>query len=117
MGDNVYYIKSLKEFEEILKKHKCVILKASADWCGPCKVIEPLFEELISMLENDIGIVKINIDHAVEIKRKFKITKIPYMASFFNREVTDIINTSNKEMIRNFINKTIDKYDLFKKVK
>tara|TARA_Y100000389_G_scaffold187141_1_gene208264 strand:+ start:1901 stop:2254 length:354 start_codon:yes stop_codon:yes gene_type:complete len=117
MGDNIYCIESLKDFDKILNKHKCVILKAGADWCGPCKVIEPLFGELISMLENDIGIVKINIDNAVEIKRKFKITKIPYMANFFNKEITDIINTSNKEMIRKFINKTIDKYDMFKKVK
>ena len=115
MGDNIYYIKSLKELDIILNKYKCVILKAGADWCGPCKVIEPLFEELISMLENDIGIVKINIDYAVDIKRKFRITKIPYMANFFNKEITDIKNTSNKEMIRKFINNTIDKYDMLKK--
>ena len=114
MENNIYNIKTLEDFKTILNKHRCVILKAGADWCEPCKKIEPFFEELINIFEKDIGIVKINIDYAIDIKRKFRIIKIPYIANFFDKEITDVINTSNKEAIRNFINKTKDKYDMLK---
>ena len=114
MENNIYNIETLEDFNTILNNYKCVILKAGADWCEPCKKIEPFFEELINIFEKDIGIVKINIDLALDIKRKFRTIKIPYMANFFNKEITDVINTSNKEIIRNFINQTKYKYDMLK---
>ena len=113
-SSNVYVVKDIEDFNKILKHYKCVILKAGADWCVPCKTIEPLFDELTGSLSKNIGIVKINIDHAVEIKRKFKIRAVPFIANFFHEDITDIINTSNKEVMRNFINKTEDKYDMLK---
>ena len=114
MENNIYNIKTLDDFNIILNKHKCVILKAGADWCEPCKKIEPFFNELVHQFEKDIGIVKINIDYATDIKRKFRIIKIPYMANFFNKEITDVINTSDKEIIRNFIYKTNYKCGMLK---
>ena len=114
MANNIYNIKTLDDFNVILNKHRCVILKAGADWCDPCQKIEPFFDELINIFENDIGIVKINIDYATDIKRKFRIIKVPYMANFYNKEITDVINTSDKEIIRNFINKTKYKHDMLK---
>ena len=42
-SSNVYVVKDIEDFNKILKHYKCVILKAGADWCVPCKTIEPLF--------------------------------------------------------------------------
>tara|TARA_B100001057_G_scaffold501215_1_gene622086 strand:- start:3260 stop:3619 length:360 start_codon:yes stop_codon:yes gene_type:complete len=114
LKENIHEITTLKELDYLIKNNKCAILKASAVWCKPCKLIEPFFNELINSLDNDICIIKIDLDKATEIKRKLRIQAVPYMANFFNSEVMDIINTSNRDMIRKFINKTEEKYDMLK---
>ncbi len=114
LKENMHEITTLEELNILIQNNKCVILKASAVWCKPCKLIEPFFNEIISCLDNDICIIKIDLDKATEIKRKLRIQAVPYMANFFNSQLTDIINTSNKDIIRKFINKTEEKYDMLK---
>ena len=108
MGDNIFNITTEKELDILLKSYKCCILKASADWCGPCKVIEPLFNELTDGFDssNKFCIIKVDYDKGIQIKRKLKIKSIPYIASFIDGELTDIVNTSNKETIKKFFYKT-----------
>ena len=104
-----YNLKTCKELDDLGKNNKCIILKAHATWCKPCKILEPFIEELLESVDDDVVIVIIDIDEAVEIKRRYRIRSVPYMANFMNGDIMDVINTVNKDTIRKFIKTTMDK--------
>tara|TARA_Y100000817_G_C16558818_1_gene412206 strand:- start:224 stop:589 length:366 start_codon:yes stop_codon:yes gene_type:complete len=111
-------VKELKTYKELIKlvgEHRVVVLKASAEWCEPCKRIVPIFNKFIYDLPdmvsdiNDISIVKIDIDVATDIKRALRIKAVPFLCNFVNGDLTDIVNTSREEDIVKFFTKTLSK--------
>lgn len=81
-------IKITKEnFEEaVIKSEKPVLLDFYADWCGPCRMVGPIVEE-ISDERGDILVGKINVDEEVELAAEFKVMSIPMLAVVKNGEV------------------------------
>ena len=68
---------SKNEFhEEVLASDKPVLLDFWAPWCGPCRMVVPIVEE-IAKERDDIKVVKVNIDEEEELAREFKIMTIP----------------------------------------
>ncbi len=61
---------------EVLSSEKTVLLDFYADWCGPCKMIAPIVEE-ISGERTDIVVGKVNVDNDPELANRFGITSIP----------------------------------------
>lgn len=72
--------------QEVLKSDKPVLVDFYADWCGPCKMMAPVIEQ-ISNEETDIKVGKINIDENIEIAQKYKVMSIPMFIAFKNGEV------------------------------
>lgn len=78
---------STSEFDEIvLKSDKTVLVDFWADWCGPCKMLGPIVEE-VSELREDILVCKVNVDEEAELAMKYKIMSIPMLIVFKNGEV------------------------------
>ena len=77
----VKIVKVLSEFNEIIAKNKYVIVDFFADWCGPCKVIGPIFEKL-SVENPDIVCLKVNVDEAPDISEKLAISAMPTFKAF-----------------------------------
>ena len=78
---------TVENFEtEVLKSEKPVLVDFYADWCGPCKMMAPIIEQ-ISDEEADIKVGKINIDENIEIAQKYKVMSIPMFIAFKNGEV------------------------------
>ena len=76
---------SQEELEKVIQEHKIVILDCFAPWCGPCKSISKVLEaKVIPKYENDedIAIVKINIDNNQEFAQGLQIMSIPTMMFF-----------------------------------
>jgi thiol-disulfide isomerase/thioredoxin len=73
---NIFYIEKEENILEILKSHKTVFIKFSADWCGPCKKIQPLYDNLAS-LYTDAIFIYIDIDKSEDIATKYNITSLP----------------------------------------
>ena len=71
--------------QEGLKSEKPVLVDFYADWCGPCKMMAPIIEQ-ISDEEADIKVGKINIDENIEIAQKYKVMSIPMFIAFKNGE-------------------------------
>lgn len=78
---------SKENFEEkVIKSKKPVLLDFYADWCGPCRMIGPIVEE-ISDERSDILVGKINVDEEVELAAEFKVMSIPMLAVVKGGEV------------------------------
>ena len=71
--------------EEVLKNKKRVLVDFYADWCGPCKMIKPIIEEVVEN-NNDIKIVSVNIENEEELAEKYNVLSIPCLVVFENGE-------------------------------
>ncbi|MGH1337502.1 MAG: thioredoxin [Aureispira sp.] len=70
-------IKSIQEFNELVRQDKPVLIDFYAEWCGPCKSLTPIVERLADKYKDDVAIVKINVDKQQAIAQKFAVRSIP----------------------------------------
>lgn len=69
-------IKSKEEFVE-LSKEGLLVVDFYADWCGPCRMLAPVMEELAAEFENKAKFAKLNVDNVDEVASAFRIMSIP----------------------------------------
>ena len=74
---------------EVLKGEKPTLVDFWAEWCGPCKQISPILEEIASNEDNKVTIAKINIDENPRVATDYGIRSIPTMLLFNNGELKD----------------------------
>lgn len=81
-------------------KSGLILVDFYADWCRPCKMMQPILEEVAGEHEKDITIAKVNTDHNKSLSQKFGISGIPCMILFEDgKEVTRIIGYHDKEAL------------------
>ena len=73
--------------EEVLKSEIPVLVDFYATWCGPCKMIAPLVEEISEEYEGRIKVGKIDVDESAELAIAFGVSSIPTIMVFKNGEV------------------------------
>ena len=76
-------------FDEIIKQDKPVLVDFTAQWCGPCKMIAPMIDELAGEYEGKAVIGKLDVDNNKETSIKFGVRSIPTLLLFKNGEVVD----------------------------
>lgn len=94
-----------KNYQKIKNNNKLLILYFKAKWCGACKVIEPIIEEISEMFGDKIIIGEINVDTERNFIRKFAVINIPTILILVNGEVKEKING------------VIDRVSLYQKIK
>jgi thioredoxin 1 len=77
--------------DEVLTSDKPVLVDFWAEWCGPCRRIGPIVDELSTEYEGKAKIGKVNVDENPEISMKYGIRSIPALLIFKNGEVVDQI--------------------------
>lgn len=88
---------------EVLKSDKKVVLDFWATWCGPCKMIAPVLEELSAERE-DIKIGKVDVDAEGELAVRFGVMSIPTLVFFENgEEINRVIGFHTKEEIEELL--------------
>ena len=91
MSDTVTQIQGNKFQEEVVNSSQPVVVDFYADWCGPCKVIEPVIHKLSEEYQGRVKFVKIDTDANQELAMQFGIMSIPTVMFFSKGKVEDIV--------------------------
>ena len=75
--------------KEVLKSNLPVIVDFWAEWCGPCKMLTPILEELSNEMKNEINVVKVNLDENQDLAMKYSIRSIPSLLLFKEGNLID----------------------------
>lgn len=81
----------MNELKDILAKNDVVVVDCYAPWCGPCKTLSPIMDELEKMYEGKATIIKMNIDENEELAAEFKIRGVPTILFFVKGELINRI--------------------------
>ena len=84
----VYHADEANFAELVLSSDVPILVSFYADWCGPCRILEPVLEELTRETQG-VRIVKVNIDDSPELTARYKITSIPSLRVFEDGKVVD----------------------------
>jgi len=86
--------------EEVIKSPVPVLIDFWAEWCGPCKMVSPIVDELASELAGKLKVMKINVDEEQGLAAKYNVMSIPTLIVFKGGEVTEqIIGALSKDQI------------------
>ena len=70
------------KFNEIIQSNQLVLIDFFADWCGPCKMMSPVLQEVKAILKEDVKIIKINVDHHQDLASEFMVRGVPTLLLF-----------------------------------
>tara|TARA_Y100001960_G_C14638125_1_gene809354 strand:+ start:837 stop:1163 length:327 start_codon:yes stop_codon:yes gene_type:complete len=87
MSDNITHVSDDSFEQEVLESEKPVLIDYWAEWCGPCKMIAPVLDEVASEYADKIRVAKLNIDENPATPPKYGIRGIPTLMLFKNGEV------------------------------
>ena len=76
------------EFNELVKANEVTVCKLGAEWCGPCKVLDPKIDELAKEL-TDVNFIKIDVEDEPEIATALRVRNVPVMLYYKNGELKD----------------------------
>ena len=88
MSNNTVKITDSNFEKLVLKSEKLVIVDFWAEWCGPCKAITPILDEISNEFGDKILVGKVNVDEVKEVPVKYGIRSIPTLLFFNNGEIT-----------------------------
>ena len=78
---------SKTSFKDLINSDKPVLIDFYADWCGPCKALTPIIQQLKTSMGDKVRIVKIDVDANPQISQKLQIRSIPSLMIFQDGEV------------------------------
>ena len=87
---------------EVLNANETVLVDFYADWCGPCKMMAPVIEELAEELQEKAKVGKINVDESTDTATQYDVMSIPTIIIFKNgKEVKRFIGVRDKQELLN----------------
>ena len=89
MSENVQEISDSSFENDVVKSETPVFVDFWAPWCGPCRAVAPIIEELASQYRGKLKVAKMNVDDSPEVAQKFMVTSIPTFIVFKNGQAAD----------------------------
>lgn len=108
MSDGILHVTDSSFEDEVLKSEQVVILDFWAEWCGPCKMIGPILEELAEQYKGKLTVAKINIDDNQGTPQTYGVRGIPTLIIFKDGDVVATkVGAASKSQLEAFIDTNI----------
>ncbi|MGM0371202.1 MAG: thioredoxin [Halobacteriota archaeon] len=100
--DDPIHIRSPDHFNEVIESHDVVLVDFHAEWCGPCKMLAPIVEELAA--ETDATMAKVDVDELQQLAQQHRVQGVPTMILFAGGEIAErIVGVREKSDIRRLL--------------
>jgi thioredoxin len=86
-SEKIVHISDTSFEQEVLKAPRPVLIDFWAEWCGPCKAIAPMLNDLAEEYRDKLTIVKLNVDENPKTSQRFNVSSIPTLILFKNGQV------------------------------
>ena len=94
---------------DVIQSSLPVFVDFWAEWCGPCRMVSPVVEELASEYEGKVNFVKVNVDEANELASRYNVFSIPTLAIINKGQiVSQQVGAASKESYKNMIDKALE---------
>jgi thioredoxin 1 len=107
MAGAVLEINEEKFDQEVLKANLPVLVDFWAPWCGPCKMLGPVLEEVAAANDSRLKVVKVNVDENPDLAQKYEVMGIPAMFLF---KTGDVIDSFTGAMSKQALTEKLEKY-------
>ena len=108
MSDKVKHVSDASFEEEVLNSDQPVLVDYWAEWCGPCKMIDPLLHELADEYDGKLKVAKCNIDENQDVTTQFKIRGIPTLMVFSGGKVQATkVGAVTKGVLKEFVDQHV----------
>jgi thioredoxin 1 len=96
------------DFESTVNGGKPVFVDFWAPWCGPCRIVGPIVEELAPSYDGKAVIAKMNVDDNPMVAQRFGVTSIPTLMMFKNGQLVDrMVGAAPKDRLQQFIDRNL----------
>ena len=97
-----------KELEEKINNGEKLVVEFWAPWCGPCRMLKPVFERVASNNETEVQMYTMDIEDNKEFAQKLGIRSIPTTKSFNNKQISDtVVGVMGEEKIKSLVSNLI----------